>query len=88
MSDTSHNSIPPDRSAQRAMDNLTRRVVWTTDATNCHNCESVVNLHSGHYYVTLRERTNDEPTQREVVFCSRPRAEEYFRSASRETTLS
>ena len=81
MSENGQNPIPPDSAPQRALENLTRRVIWTEEVTECRNCETEVELRSGHYYLTLSEEPDDSDSQsRDLVFCSRPCAAEYFRS--------
>lgn len=84
MDEDSRNGIPPDSSAELAIENLTKRVVWTTDTTECHSCGSTVELRSDHYYAT--PEADDESTSDEVVFCSRACAESYFRSTSSDST--
>lgn len=59
-------------------EDLTRRVVWTTDTTECANCGSTVELNTAHYYVTFHttHSTSTGADSNEVVFCSRSCAEE------------
>lgn len=61
---------------------LTRRVVWTTDTTECANCGSTFDLDTAHYYVThhTAHSASTGADSNEVVFCSRSCAEEQHSS--------
>lgn len=73
MTNSQRTTTIPGRDGEWINENPTRRIVWTTDTTECANCESTFRLDNAHYYVTLRgsPSTTTDVDSREIVFCSR-----------------
>lgn len=64
------------------VESFTRRGSWSEETTECANCQLTVRLDTVHYHALLLPHRLTNPTEesREVVFCSRSCADEWFQS--------